>query len=1061
MKGDFTRFTFNADKQYRNVLTQQGRVTVDADPNEQQFITSHRIETEAADVIGDCGAPFHAAGFGLAVSGSNLTLSQGRFYVDGILCENTVNNRSIAAQPDLPANGVVVFPDGASAPLNDAKVTPGVYIAFLDVWLRHITALQDDAIREKALGGPDTATRLKTTWQVKLLRVGDAGTPFNCLSNSPLFNTLQAGTSGKMRARAQAAAADDKPCVVPPGAGFQRLENQLYRVEVHQGGGLGGATFKWSRDNGSLVVSLKQVSANPGNANHADLTVSSIGRDKVLRFTGGQWVELTDDTHEETARPGILVQVVKAEGEIITVDRATAFDANSATFPAPINLADFPKNAVVRRWDFTDKPKDLKIVQPASPNDWLKLEDGLEVKFENGDYRSGDYWLIPARTVEPYLEWPKEAVNTPAALQPFGVEHHYCRLAVVSLTNTAPDPATRVTSRQWALLSDCRNIFPPVTELTSLFYVSGDGQEVMPNLTQPAATLFPLPQPLKVGIANGQWPVKDATVRFELLTPNSGDLNGLGNTFETLTGADGIATCNWSLRWAVPTSSPTNPVLLPSHQVKATLLKADGTPARHLPVIFTANLSLAERVAYDPAKCPDLAGITNVQDAIDKLCERKPGGGCSVTVGKDGQFATLNDAIKSLLAQQLNDICICLLPGVHALTENLIVQHNTLTLKLEGCGRGSHLQAQRFQIQFLGLNGVTLSGIDFSFTENDSPLVFSDCDQVTISDCDLIGSPRNASKGSLVTLVGNGRTWIENNVLANYDRARFELHQALVKPIAAGGLFQITNPRVIDKLVEAISAKLAALAAAERRRMADELKNNVGSVGRELNNDETTAYGGLISVLQGEQAVTKSLPPLLISLRKAVIGSSIARALTIIRPLTDVSLEDNTIIGLLSLYGLGGSLSLPERIGPIVDLFKRITQFSQAHATLSLRNNHLTRMVLGDDFLTEFFKKFTSQIPGALPTVFEVDDVFGWLALTDNSFNTGNNQWLGKHCSFSANRLLATQALSPNVIDSYGIVMAETGSYVANSSVQASTLSALQKRVSEKAANLNVNVVDR
>ena len=42
------------------------------------------------------------------------------------------------------------------------------YVVYLDVWERHITALEDDSIREKALGRPDTATRTQVIWQVKI-----------------------------------------------------------------------------------------------------------------------------------------------------------------------------------------------------------------------------------------------------------------------------------------------------------------------------------------------------------------------------------------------------------------------------------------------------------------------------------------------------------------------------------------------------------------------------------------------------------------------------------------------------------------------------------------------------------------------------------------------------------------------------------------------------------------------------------------------------------------------------------------------------------------------------
>ena len=73
MKGDFTRSTFTPDKHYSGVLMQQGRVQLDADWNEQIDITAHRVETEAGDVIGACGAPMYAAGFALIDNPASLS----------------------------------------------------------------------------------------------------------------------------------------------------------------------------------------------------------------------------------------------------------------------------------------------------------------------------------------------------------------------------------------------------------------------------------------------------------------------------------------------------------------------------------------------------------------------------------------------------------------------------------------------------------------------------------------------------------------------------------------------------------------------------------------------------------------------------------------------------------------------------------------------------------------------------------------------------------------------------------------------------------------------------
>ncbi|HYP53588.1 MAG TPA: DUF6519 domain-containing protein, partial [Pyrinomonadaceae bacterium] len=94
MKGDFSRLTFDRRKRYSGVLMQQGRVQTDADWNEQLEIQHRRTRTEARDVIGLCGVPKETGGFEVQALNSNaplvpfdLSVSDGRIYVDGLLCE--------------------------------------------------------------------------------------------------------------------------------------------------------------------------------------------------------------------------------------------------------------------------------------------------------------------------------------------------------------------------------------------------------------------------------------------------------------------------------------------------------------------------------------------------------------------------------------------------------------------------------------------------------------------------------------------------------------------------------------------------------------------------------------------------------------------------------------------------------------------------------------------------------------------------------------------------------------------------------------------------------------
>ena len=336
-----------------------GRVQVDADWNEQLDIADHRTTLETVDVIGLCGAPMDAAGFALS-AGAPPQIGAGRFYVDGILCENDAPVE-LTQQPDLPAY--------------EAPLTVGYYLAYLDVWRRHVTALEDEAMREVALGGPDTATRVKTIWQVKLL--GPIANEPNCTEEPPTWQTLLAAKTGALRARSHPGPSSDQPCIVPPGAGYQRLENQLYRVEIHRPGPVGVATFKWSRDNGSIVTRwLDKADDN--------LIVQSSGRDAVLGFGPEQTVELSDETRELRLEPGAytgplgtLARLKDAEGQLLALDPVDPVTStiDKADFPDTMTPSGLPNHPKVRRWD---SDGETVVEQDLTVNDgWLVLEDGV------------------------------------------------------------------------------------------------------------------------------------------------------------------------------------------------------------------------------------------------------------------------------------------------------------------------------------------------------------------------------------------------------------------------------------------------------------------------------------------------------------------------------------------------------------------------------------------------------------------------------------------------------------------------------------------------------------
>jgi len=464
MKGDFTRNTFDAKNLFSRVLMQQGRVTLDADFNEQVDILLYYLQNLARDLIGPYAAPSEDAGFRIGADQDGISISAGRYYVDGILVEN----RKPCLYSDQPYYRVPE--DDGLLKISEKKDPDQLYWLYLDVWERLITAIESDGIREKALGGPDTCTRTQYVWQVKALAVEpdqlgyysypgykdpypySYKDPYSYSYKNPYADPValpyQGGAELRcegpleglrklsdvlMAARVDRGKKNLEACVTAPDSKYLGVENHLYRVEIHRGGNGGTATFKWSRDNGSVVTPWLDTKSSEGNKS-TDLTVTS-----TRGFSAGCWVEITDENDDLNQRPGILVRVAKVGSGVLSLDSASI---PGGGLPDRTKLL-YPK---VRRWDQTEKG-DIKLDSGAvkvvnSPfgadenvAKWIDLEDGIQVAFVEssiGKYRPGDYWLIPARVATGKIEWPP--ATTPEKISmvaPRGVRHHYAPLAFV------------------------------------------------------------------------------------------------------------------------------------------------------------------------------------------------------------------------------------------------------------------------------------------------------------------------------------------------------------------------------------------------------------------------------------------------------------------------------------------------------------------------------------------------------------------------------------------------------------------------------------------------------
>lgn len=770
MTGDFTRDTFRPQKAYSSVRMQQGRLFTDADWNEQADIARAALRGTAKSVIGASGMPEDAPGFALipAAAKKTLLLGGGLAYVDGIAVGLAAPQRlqlarhsgagaatqwkleaglrvrvgdylAVAgANPDQAVRVSAVLADdggrqvfqcaaalsasnavsvdqyvGAESqpfwPGSTLPAAAGDYLAYLDVWERDVSAADDPLLRETALGGPDTAQREQVVWQLRfaaladLIAAGVVAAPVSCNSFRPGWTPFGPGASGTMAARAVPTSAAVDPCALPAAGGYRSLENHLYRVEIHTSGA--NPTFKWSRDNAIHE-------SRYGEIDNGELIVGSLGADEPTALRKDDWVEVLDEARLLKGQPGFFARIADTNGTRVSLGEVRHPDTLAAiTNAGQPDLTVLPATGIVRRWE-GGLPVAVQIGQ------WVPLENGVEVRFAAGRVATREYWTIPARSLSASIEWPlDEATGEGAQLPARGIAHHYCALGLVN----------RAGNGDWSVASDCRNLFPPLTALTSFLYLGGDGQEAMPDPLAPG-TPVALGTALRVGVIRGKTPIKKATVRFEVVLGN-GKLGAVADNLAIRTAEtddDGIARMDWAL-------DPATPV----QRVTARLLNSAGNPT-HLPITFSAELRTAARVSYDPANTPTLAGANTVQEAIELLAGQQCTGCSTYVITEGSNWVAVLDALKPG-----EDAAICFQRGTYTTDKPVLVEGKG-HLTLHGAGEGTKIIARRAEaaLVFKQCASVTIRDLAVSAPDGSGALegIASRQGVLTLVDCPVVSA---------------------------------------------------------------------------------------------------------------------------------------------------------------------------------------------------------------------------------------------------------------------------------------------------------------------------------
>jgi hypothetical protein len=478
---DNSRYTFNPRKDYSGVVMQQGRVQLDADWNEWLAELSRRTQAGTLDILGGSVYPSTTPfAFKITASSSGgtntLTIGPGRMYVDGLLAENhgdpttAVWDPVLAEMSNTPQppptteTGAIDYtqqpymPPGTTVPAGT-----GPFLAYLDVWVRPVDFLNDPDLIEKAVG-IDSTGRLQTVWQVQLLDLSTSDPGATCDSTIPGWPPP---ASAGLLTTGTTPTPPSGPCCLTAGTAYSGMENQLYRVEIHQPGvpegsavppttlASGVATFKWAENNASSVtgvIAINNVTNSLGNP-ASQVAVQSLGRDQVLGFAPGNWIEIVDDALEFAGKPGELHQIdtIDFSAKTITLANKVSGFSTGATDPT--------RHTRIRRWDMSGKVYEqdgttvwwdidaqgsADIPVPPSGTS-LILENSIIVSFDlstpGGSFLTRDFWNFAARTADGSVEILDKAPTR-------GLHHHYARLSIVTFPSSA---------------SDCRHPWPPST----------------------------------------------------------------------------------------------------------------------------------------------------------------------------------------------------------------------------------------------------------------------------------------------------------------------------------------------------------------------------------------------------------------------------------------------------------------------------------------------------------------------------------------------------------------------------------------------------------------------
>lgn len=439
MGSDRARISFDPTRQYRSVVVQQGRVTLDADVNEQAALASEALRIETIDLVGPAGTPDN--GYKVVTDGQdNLTVDAGTMYLGGwrLELDHPVKVASQLEWLDRPAT--------------TQETARHKSIVALHAIEQSISAVEDQALLEVALGGPDTAARTRLMQHIVEIPTGVDTCAEAALAVEKLLiaegmrldlKTLELLYNAGLKVGFYPPTKKSDPCCPPAQGGYLGADNQLIRVAVTSVSG-GAGKLVWGWNNASFLYRATAVSANV-------LQLAQAPIDAAHTPQPGQTIEILRTTMV-LGNAADSNYVAAPQGLIVTLGAGNIYDpaTQQLTLPAGTTLPADPNTLFVRLWQavvpFTaGKPAQLDAVSGLTVTIDIKSLPAAPLGLH-------PYWNFAVRPNTPQQVYPARYLEKPQP--PDGPRQWLCGLAIF----TPGAPSGPVTP-------DCRIPFLPLTDL--------------------------------------------------------------------------------------------------------------------------------------------------------------------------------------------------------------------------------------------------------------------------------------------------------------------------------------------------------------------------------------------------------------------------------------------------------------------------------------------------------------------------------------------------------------------------------------------------------------------